>query len=122
MPTASRGPTFLSFRSEEHTSELQSLTNLVCRLLLEKKEPVFLCPGAGLCRGRRQRADDTARDSDLFRRGLDVFFFFNDRAPPEISPFSLHDALPFSTPRRAHPPRGGPGLRASGARRRGPLE
>src|SRR5262249_62348567 len=27
-----------SFRSEEHTSELQSLTNLVCRLLLEKKK------------------------------------------------------------------------------------
>src|SRR5262249_61527179 len=27
-----------SFRSEEHTSELQSLTNLVCRLLLEKKQ------------------------------------------------------------------------------------
>src|SRR5262249_56185909 len=26
-------------RSEEHTSELQSLTNLVCRLLLEKKKP-----------------------------------------------------------------------------------
>src|SRR5438046_3379756 len=26
-----------SSRSEEHTSELQSLTNLVCRLLLEKK-------------------------------------------------------------------------------------
>src|SRR5262249_61451973 len=26
-----------AFRSEEHTSELQSLTNLVCRLLLEKK-------------------------------------------------------------------------------------
>src|SRR5262249_58608264 len=26
-----------SARSEEHTSELQSLTNLVCRLLLEKK-------------------------------------------------------------------------------------
>src|SRR5258706_1260908 len=25
------------FRSEEHTSELQSLTNIVCRLLLEKK-------------------------------------------------------------------------------------
>ena len=24
-------------RSEEHTSELQSLVNLVCRLLLEKK-------------------------------------------------------------------------------------
>src|SRR5438093_10284669 len=27
-----------SSRSEEHTSELQSLTNLVCRLLLEKKK------------------------------------------------------------------------------------
>src|SRR5438093_5231476 len=26
-----------AYRSEEHTSELQSLTNLVCRLLLEKK-------------------------------------------------------------------------------------
>src|ERR1019366_10798608 len=31
---SSSGP---SIRSEEHTSELQSLTNLVCRLLLEKK-------------------------------------------------------------------------------------
>src|SRR5437016_7004419 len=28
-------------RSEEHTSELQSLTNLVCRLLLEKKKEKF---------------------------------------------------------------------------------
>src|SRR5262249_60850111 len=28
----------LEGRSEEHTSELQSLTNLVCRLLLEKKK------------------------------------------------------------------------------------
>src|SRR5438046_8477573 len=27
-----------SLRSEEHTSELQSLTNLVCRLLLEKNK------------------------------------------------------------------------------------
>src|SRR5258706_4850727 len=32
-----RATTILS-RSEEHTSELQSLTNLVCRLLLEKKK------------------------------------------------------------------------------------
>src|SRR5438046_3295874 len=30
-------PAPVSARSEEHTSELQSLTNLVCRLLLEKK-------------------------------------------------------------------------------------
>src|SRR5437016_7714989 len=29
-------------RSEEHTSELQSLTNLVCRLLLEKKKKTSL--------------------------------------------------------------------------------
>jgi len=29
---------YLIKRSEEHTSELQSLTNLVCRLLLEKKK------------------------------------------------------------------------------------
>src|ERR1035441_10831948 len=40
-------------RSEEHTSELQSLRHLVCRLLLEKKKktietcyPVFGCPPA----------------------------------------------------------------------------
>src|SRR5262249_61432610 len=34
-------------RSEEHTSELQSLTNLVCRLLLEKTKPrsyLLRCP------------------------------------------------------------------------------
>src|SRR5437016_12033119 len=31
---------YLRGRSEEHTSELQSLTNLVCRLLLEKKKKI----------------------------------------------------------------------------------
>src|SRR5258706_8606889 len=31
-------PADLPVRSEEHTSELQSLTNIVCRLLLEKKK------------------------------------------------------------------------------------
>src|SRR5262249_62008525 len=31
-------------RSEEHTSELQSLTNLVCRLLLEKKKNIARAP------------------------------------------------------------------------------
>src|SRR5437016_9566610 len=40
-------------RSEEHTSELQSLTNLVCRLLLEKKN-VFFFLGVGLGRGRSE--------------------------------------------------------------------
>src|SRR2546427_7839273 len=29
---------YIRFRSEEHTSELQSQSNLVCRLLLEKKK------------------------------------------------------------------------------------
>ena len=31
-------PAFEGWRSEEHTSELQSRRNLVCRLLLEKKK------------------------------------------------------------------------------------
>src|SRR2546430_5888333 len=33
-------------RSEEHTSELQSQSNLVCRLLLEKKKPQSNCHDA----------------------------------------------------------------------------
>src|SRR2546430_13528129 len=33
-------------RSEEHTSELQSQSNLVCRLLLEKKKTKWLRPCA----------------------------------------------------------------------------
>src|SRR2546426_3687998 len=33
----------LSERSEEHTSELQSPCNLVCRLLLEKKKKPYIC-------------------------------------------------------------------------------
>src|SRR5256886_10895108 len=32
----------LTRRSEEHTSELQSQSNLVCRLLLEKKKKIIL--------------------------------------------------------------------------------
>src|SRR5438093_3955333 len=44
-------------RSEEHTSELQSLTNLVCRLLLEKKkrarysDPLVITNSIELIRG-----------------------------------------------------------------------
>src|SRR5437016_6886239 len=37
LPPSLSRPTSCLPRSEEHTSELQSLTNLVCRLLLEKK-------------------------------------------------------------------------------------
>src|SRR2546430_8848435 len=39
-------------RSEEHTSELQSQSNLVCRLLLEKKK--------NKCNGFSQRIDHTS--------------------------------------------------------------
>src|SRR2546430_13211796 len=35
---AERQPGIIHQRSEEHTSELQSQSNLVCRLLLEKKK------------------------------------------------------------------------------------
>src|SRR5690606_40296804 len=34
------GKGITNLRSEEHTSELQSRENLVCRLLLEKKKPI----------------------------------------------------------------------------------
>src|SRR5215813_13750275 len=54
-------------RSEEHTSELQSRPQLVCRILLEKKQATAL---------------------SIF------FFFFNDTATTEIYTLSLHDALP----------------------------
>src|SRR5438046_5702900 len=41
-------------RSEEHTSELQSLTNLVCRLLLEKKKTkAYNVAGLDTTSGRR---------------------------------------------------------------------
>src|SRR5438046_596572 len=38
IPSLSLSWIALGERSEEHTSELQTLTNLVCRLLLEKKK------------------------------------------------------------------------------------
>src|SRR6266498_6024169 len=38
-PAVQARPTAIRSRSEEHTSELQSRPHLVCRLLLEKKNP-----------------------------------------------------------------------------------
>src|SRR2546421_7114672 len=38
--TVSASTAFIQIRSEEHTSELQSRSDLVCRLLLEKKKKV----------------------------------------------------------------------------------
>src|SRR5260370_709957 len=61
-------------RSEEHTSELQSHLNLVCRLLLEKKKTNTSLP-----------------------HYFSLFFFFNDTATTEIYTLSLHDALPICT-------------------------
>src|SRR5260370_29961041 len=40
----------LFHRSEEHTSELQSHLNLVCRLLLEKKKKRHIMQGTAVCR------------------------------------------------------------------------
>src|SRR2546426_2524516 len=40
----------VAVRSEEHTSELQSPCNLVCRLLLEKKKEKITRPGIRLRR------------------------------------------------------------------------
>src|SRR5438132_2606572 len=46
-------------RSEEHTSELQSHSDLVCRLLLEKKKKVVLYTTAGTRLAGRALAQDT---------------------------------------------------------------
>src|ERR1019366_373371 len=95
-------------RSEEHTSELQSLTNLVCRLLLEKKKRGHGgdrrrdCWAAPFGRGRvgvpgpRRRLDlPTLRAM----RGPSsapgaVVFFFKWSAPPEFPPFSPPPPFP----------------------------
>src|SRR5437899_8109782 len=52
-------------RSEEHTSELQSLRHLVCRLLLEKKKP-HLAGSRSQARARPRRSrgrDEQSPDS-----------------------------------------------------------
>src|ERR1035438_8950088 len=83
-------------RSEEHTSELQSLRHLVCRLLLEKKK---MFP-----RHDHRRPATTHRSAGPRRRlharpgalsvRVEMALFFNDPAAPEIYTLSLHDALP----------------------------
>src|SRR5476649_607443 len=81
-------------RSEEHTSELQSHSDLVCRLLLEKKNRR---------RNRTSSTTSSARQNTwveaatpILRSWLSaaVVFFFNDTATTEIYTLSLHDALP----------------------------
>src|ERR1022692_576428 len=97
------------WRSEEHTSELQSPCNLVCRLLLEKKNwrgdsaGPFVSIGfrssaaAGVCRllvcaGVCSPSEVAYLAERLFRASC--FFFFNETATTEIYTLSLHDALP----------------------------
>src|ERR1039458_4990901 len=96
-------------RSEEHTSELQSLRHLVCRLLLEKKKKKSIHNKAETAHEqdahvvnchhrRRHRASDSARlygyRAFVFISSGFSFFFFNDTATTEIYTLSLHDALP----------------------------
>src|ERR1039458_5023659 len=77
----------ISIRSEEHTSELQSLRHLVCRLLLEKKNATMFLPSTN----RKKDGKNRRYFSIVENRRL---FFFNDTAPTEIYTLSLHDALP----------------------------
>src|SRR3954463_1539566 len=96
-------------RSEEHTSELQSHDNLVCRLLLEKKNDGKGAwqPGTAhatvegrRCEGRTPArppppSGSAARPSRSPTVVLALFvFFFNEPAPPEIYTLSLPAALP----------------------------
>src|ERR1022692_142975 len=102
-------PCALPIRSEEHTSELQSPCNLVCRLLLEKKKhnpPITRrsAPSTDTrsarhrCRRQAPRAQRHAR----IRRGplqrpasySSLFFFFNNPPPPEFYPLPPPDLLP----------------------------
>src|SRR3954467_543153 len=84
-------------RSEEHTSELQSHDNLVCRLLLEKKdENTQLSTRTAPLGGAARPTFGVARGGDaavwvlsvpaqcrLCRLGWGFFFFFlNEGAPP----------------------------------------
>src|SRR6202042_3154880 len=74
-------------RSEEHTSELQSRRDLVCRLLLEKKQTTGSgeASGSGISTGAARSSNSCS---------WPFFFFFKERAPPEIYPFSLPPPLP----------------------------
>src|SRR2546427_3777847 len=56
-------------RSEEHTSELQSQSNLVCRLLLEKKKKDTLSPLERETAAEHQLGDETHTTSPVDRGG-----------------------------------------------------
>src|SRR5215213_1040642 len=86
-----------SRRSEEHTSELQSLSNLVCRLLLEKKKKdwtrVLSVELLGAFYFTNHAFLRMAAVGAIVNVSI-IYFFFNDTATTEIYTLSLHDALP----------------------------
>src|SRR6202521_1656675 len=80
-------------RSEEHTSELQSPQNLVCRLLLEKNaKPDEPRSFLGRFRARLWQ-DRRAGTTCLGQCGRDRGFFFNEKG--------AGGPLPFCRPRRS---------------------
>src|SRR3954466_977383 len=97
-----------ALRSEEHTSELQSHDNIVCRLLLEKKTTKPACRTTCRSSASRPRAAVTAAGDQHGAGawagsaaapphpdpGHGTFFFFNDRAPAEIYPLPPPGPLP----------------------------
>src|SRR6266571_4595842 len=83
-------------RSEEHTSELQSHVNLVCRLLLEQK--ILYSPASYMYRESYPRRNGS-RQNCCSRAGDERSFFFIDTSTTETDTLSLHDALPISTRR-----------------------
>src|SRR5215213_2144623 len=81
-------------RSEEHTSELQSLTNLVCRLLLEKKKTASIC---FISFSSTRMLSGNSSINFMYLSYLKKFIFLsNSTTPTEFYSLSLHDALPFS--------------------------
>src|SRR5262249_56900957 len=59
------------FRSEEHTSELQSLTNLVCRLLLEKKKNYITNHVTYIPAGGGEKGEGSATSTEVDRYHVD---------------------------------------------------
>src|SRR4029077_11410216 len=78
-------------RSEEHTSELQSHLNLVCRLLLEKKSPSTTPTNGASCNNSSARASRRVAPTGAvagIARCSPSFFFEGSGAPGDLR-FSL---------------------------------